>query len=98
MAERPQGDPPTDSLTTLAEAEHDAALRRFEALRPHLQDGVALTEVATAANVPVRFCRSGLSPNRAHGAGRVTHTKQSPEFPGRFTRWKWCGGGVGLRV
>ncbi len=25
-----------------------------------------------------------LSPNRAHGAGRVTHTKQSPEFPARF--------------
>ena len=64
MAERPQGDPPTDSLTTLAEAEHDAALRRFEALRPHLQDGVALTEVATAANVPVRFCRSGLPSRR----------------------------------
>ena len=30
--------------------------------------------------------RSGvLSPKRAHGAGRVTHTRQSPEFPGRFT-------------
>ena len=25
-----------------------------------------------------------LSTNRAHGAGRVTHTKQSPEFPARF--------------
>ena len=32
---RPLGDPPTDSLTTLADAERDAALRRFEALRPH---------------------------------------------------------------
>ena len=32
--------------------------------------------------------RSGvLSTNRAHGAGRVTHTKQSPEFPARFS----CG-------
>ena len=31
--------------------------------------------------------RSGvLSPNRAHGAGRVTHTKQSPKNPARFTR------------
>ena len=29
--------------------------------------------------------RSGvLSPNRKHGPGRVTHTKWSPEFPGRF--------------
>ena len=33
--------------------------------------------------------RSGvLSTNRAHGAGRVTHTKQSPEFPARFNRRK----------
>ena len=31
MPERPQSDPPTDSLTTLAEAERDAALRRFPA-------------------------------------------------------------------
>ena len=29
MGERPHGDPPTDSLTTLAEAKRDAALRRF---------------------------------------------------------------------
>ena len=42
MSDRPQNDPPTDSLTTLGEAERDAALRRFEALRPHLQHGVAL--------------------------------------------------------
>ena len=42
MAERPHGDPPTDSRTTLAQAERDAALRRFEALRPPIQDGVAL--------------------------------------------------------
>ena len=42
MPERPHNDPPTDILTTLAEAEHVAALRRFEALRPHIQDGVAL--------------------------------------------------------
>ena len=29
--------------------------------------------------------RSGvLSPTRTHGAGRVTHTKWSPEYPGRF--------------
>ena len=31
--------------------------------------------------------RSGvLSPKRAHGAGRVTHTRQSPEKPGRSPR------------
>ena len=53
-SDRPRNDPPTDNLTTLGEAECDAALRRFEALRPHLQHRVALTEAARAANVPVR--------------------------------------------
>ena len=42
MTDRPQSDPPSDSLTTLGKAERDAALRRFEALRPHIQHGVAL--------------------------------------------------------
>ena len=31
MTDRPQSDPPTDSLTTLGEAELDAAECRFEA-------------------------------------------------------------------
>ena len=47
MGARPQGDPPTDSLTTLAEAEHDAPLCRFEALRPHISEDVVET-VASA--------------------------------------------------
>ena len=64
MPDRPHTDPPTDSLTTLAEAERDTALRRFEALRPHIQDGVALTAAATAADVPVRLCRSSLPSRR----------------------------------
>ena len=35
--------------------------------------------------------RSGvLSPTRTHGAGRVTHTKWSPEYPGRFTLLLHC--------
>ena len=47
MAERPQGDPPTDSLTTMSEAERDAPLCRFEALRPQISEDVVET-VASA--------------------------------------------------
>ena len=79
--ERPHNDPPTDSLTTLAQAVRDAALRRFEALRPHIQDGVALTEAATGRG------RSGVQSSLGtHGHRRVTHTNQAPEFPARFRR------------
>ena len=41
-----QANPPTDSLAGLGEAERDAALCRFEAVRRRLQHGVTLTEVA----------------------------------------------------
>ena len=54
MTKCPLDHPPSDSLTTLAEAERDAALRGFEALRAHIQDGAALTEAARAANVSAR--------------------------------------------
>ncbi len=33
---------------------------------------------------PAELASSVLSSNRTHGAGRVTHTEQSPEFPARF--------------
>ena len=63
MPERPQSDPPTDNLTTLGEAEGDAAVCRFEALRPRLQHGVTLTEAARATNVPVHEDENADSAN-----------------------------------
>ena len=77
MGERPQGDPPTDSLTTLGEAERGAALRRFEVLRPHLQDGVALTEAATAANVPVRSLQRWVARYRKSGLASLARQQRS---------------------
>ena len=77
MSDRPQSDPPTDSLTTLSEDERDAALRRFEALRPHLQDGVALTEAARAANVPVRSLQRWVTRYRKGGLAGLVRRQRS---------------------
>ena len=77
MSDRPRSDPPTDSLTTLSEDERDAALRRFEALRPHLQDGVALTEAARAANVPVRSLQRWVTRYRKGGLAGLVRRQRS---------------------
>ena len=77
MPERPQSDPQTDSLNTLAEAERDAALRRFEALRPHIQDGAALTEAARAANVPVRSLQRWVARYRKSGLAGLARQQRS---------------------
>ena len=44
MPNRPQTDPLSDSLADFSEAERDVAMSRFQALRPHVQDGATLTE------------------------------------------------------
>ena len=46
MPNRPQTDPLADSLADFSEAERDVAMSRFQALRPHVQDGATLTETA----------------------------------------------------
>ena len=60
--------------------------------------------------LPTGRGRNGvLSPPGTHGPGRVTHTKQSPVFPGRFSnfgpahnKWDWaqilCDGLTSLRL
>lgn len=52
----PQTDPLSDSLADFSEAERDVAMSRFQALRPHVQDGATLTETAVMANVPASRC------------------------------------------
>ena len=60
MAERPQSDPPTDSLPAWAEAERDAALCRFKPLRPRLQGGVTLALPASPTSPSAQPCKSTL--------------------------------------
>ena len=67
MPDRPLDDPLSDSLAALSEAERDAAMRRFAILRLHIQDGIALIEVAHAAEVPVRTLQRWAARYRADG-------------------------------
>jgi site-specific recombinase XerD len=46
VSNRPLIDPLTDNLAGLTEAEGSDAMRRFEAIRPHVLQGVSLTELA----------------------------------------------------
>ena len=77
MTKCPVDHPPTDSLTTLAEAERDAALRGFEALRAHIQDGAALAEAARAANVPVRSVQRWVARYRKSGLAGLARQQRS---------------------
>ena len=54
MPKRPLTDPLTDNLTTLSDDRRAEALRRFNILRPHLNDAVPLTKVARASEVSLR--------------------------------------------
>lgn len=40
-----------ETLTALSEAERTLALQRFQKLRPHLEDGIALTTVAEETHI-----------------------------------------------
>jgi hypothetical protein len=49
----------------LIEQQRDQAQRRFEVLRPHIQDGVALAQAAAAAAIPAG-CPHRRRPTRPH--------------------------------
>ena len=73
MADRPQSDPPTDNLTTLG---RPTAVRRCAGpspLRPRLQPGVTLNEVAKAANIPVHKDGKGAMQAPRLQPGRTGH-------------------------
>jgi putative transposase len=55
------------ALSELSEHQRDQAQRRFEVLRPHLEDGVALVDAAAAAGIPARTARHWLARFRAAG-------------------------------
>ncbi len=54
-------------LSGLSEAQRVEAMRRFEVLRPHLEDGVSVSGAARAAGVPLRSVQRWLSDYRARG-------------------------------
>ena len=65
MADRPP-------LTRLTEAPRALALDRFNLLRPHLEEGVPLTQVAEEAQIPLRTAQRWVARYRQCGlAGLV---------------------------
>jgi putative transposase len=58
------GHPP---LTHLTEAQRAVALDRFNLLRPHLEEGVPLTQLARAHGIPLRTARRWVHHYRASG-------------------------------
>jgi len=78
-----------ETLTALSEAERTLALQRFQKLRPHLEEGIALTTVAAEAPLPLRtaqrwvalYRRFGLAGlTRKHRADRGEPRRLSPEL------------------
>ncbi|MBP2371753.1 Mu transposase C-terminal domain-containing protein [Pseudonocardia parietis] len=55
------------TASTMTEAQRELAMARFAVLRPHLDDGVALTAAARHAGVPVRTAQRWLARYREAG-------------------------------
>ena len=62
-----QSNNPKPALTELGETQRAAAMARFAALRPHLEQQVPLPRVAGEAGIPVRTARHWLARYRAAG-------------------------------
>lgn len=77
MPNRPQTDPLSDSLADFSEAERDVAMSRFQALRPHVQDGATLTETAVMANVPIRTIQRWAASYRDGGLAGLARRRRS---------------------
>src|SRR2546423_4350387 len=55
------------SLVTLTEAQRAQALEHFRLLRPFLEDGVPLTDIAAVHQLSLRTLRRWVQQYRAHG-------------------------------
>jgi len=67
MPKRPLTDPLSDSLTALSGDHRAEAMHRFNILRPHLIDGVSLTDVARVSEVPLRTLQRWAAQYRRDG-------------------------------
>lgn len=56
-----------DTLTALSEVERTRALLRFQMLRPHLEDGIALTTVAEETHLPLRTAQRWVASYQKEG-------------------------------
>ena len=77
MPDCPVTDPLTDSLAELSETEREAAMERFKALKPHIRDGVALTEAARIAHVPIRTLQRWAARYRDDGLAGLARRQRT---------------------
>ena len=85
------GAPDQTALAALGEDGRAEALRRWEVLRAHLEDGVPLTRVAAQSGIPHRTLQRWLARYRAAGwlawAGPRAPTGADPASPSRCGSW-----------
>ena len=77
MSNRPLIDPLTDNIAGLTEAERSDAMRRFEAIRPHVLHGVSLTELARNTGISLRSLQRWSTRYRAAGISGLARSRRS---------------------
>ena len=74
-----------DTLSALSEAQREIALERFELLRPFLEEGVALAEVARTVSVPLRTLERWVSRYRQQGLAGLARKPRSDQGKRRLS-------------
>lgn len=75
-------DQPPAQLVELSDARREQAMSRWALLRPHIEDGVALTALARQAGVPLRTTQRWLAQYRAtHIPAAVHQSHRSHSMP-----------------
>src|SRR5712692_10637053 len=67
------------NLTACTQVQRTEALKRFHLIRPFLEDGIPLTQMATHAHLPVRTLRRWVQRYRAHGLLGLVHVQRSDQ-------------------
>jgi len=75
----------SSARTDLGETERTQALARFQRLRPFLEDGVPLTQVAKAEGIPLRTARRWVARYRAEGLAGLGRRPRADRGGKRFS-------------
>ena len=77
MSERPLSEPLSDNLAGLSEEQRVEAMRRFNLLRPHFEDGISLVETARAADMPLRTTQRWAAQYLSGGLAGLVRSRRS---------------------
>ena len=78
------GAPDQTALATLSEADRAEALRRWQVLRAHLEDGVPLARAAAQSGIPHRTLQRWLARYRAGGLAGLGRAARADRGQSRF--------------